>query len=149
MKVLGSLLLLAAVALGQEAVAHSMDQFVGTYRGAWQSQFLHDREGTGAAIMSITMQNGILHGHIMITGSPIGYKGDDLKITVSHFADDIMAINFKAEHSRLSGTGIFEKGRSFVGDYRFRYLLTGIDRGQWMLEKEAPEVQTSSAPVSR
>ena len=110
-----------------------LSQFVGTYKGTWDSQFLHDREGTGATILSIREENGHLRGHVMITGSPVGYKGDDLKITVANFADDVMTINFKAEHGRLSGTGIFENG-TFVGDYRFRYMLA-VDRGHWNLQR--------------
>jgi hypothetical protein len=133
MKVLATVILLCGTALGQQASPPSPTQFVGTYAGTWQSQYLHDREGTGATVLSITMENGSLQGHVIITGSPVGYKGDDLEITGEHFAGDIMTINFKAKHGRLTGTGIFQNG-TFVGDYRFRYRLA-VDRGQWNLQK--------------
>ncbi|MGB7599773.1 MAG: hypothetical protein WBM24_05680 [Candidatus Sulfotelmatobacter sp.] len=133
MRLVAAVLVLAGASMGQASPAPSPNQFVGTYTGTWQSQYLHDREGTGAAVLSITVQNGALEGRVMLTGSPVGYKGDALKITVAHFADDIMTINFKAKHGRLAGTGIFQNG-TFVGDYRFRYLLT-VDRGQWNLQK--------------
>lgn len=128
MKTLFTVLLLVGSAMGQKPTTPSPDQFVGTYTGTWQSGY-----GSGATVLSITTNNGILEGRVVITGSPVGYKGDSLAITVENFADDIMTIKFKAKHGRLSGSGIFQKG-TFVGDFRFRYFLA-VDRGQWHLEK--------------
>lgn len=121
-------LLLGGMALAQKPSTASVDQFVGTYAGNWDSGY-----GSGAAVLSIEPDNGGLKGRVVLTGSPVGYKGDLLTISVANFADDIMTITFKAKHGRLSGTGIFQKG-TFVGDFRFRYLLT-VDRGHWNLQK--------------
>lgn len=121
-------LVLCAAAWAQQTTAPATDQFVGTYTGTWQSPY-----GSGATVLSITTDNGTLKGRVVLTGSPVGYKGDDLSITVAKFVDDIMTINFKAKHGRLTGTGIFQNG-TFVGDFRFRYFMA-VDKGSWNLQK--------------
>jgi hypothetical protein len=125
-----TLLVLTASAVAQTKASPAPEQFAGTYVGTWTSGYAY---GAGAAALSITAENGALGGHVVITGSPVGYKGDELTITIAHFADDIMTIKFKAKHGRLTGSGILQNG-TFVGDYRFRYLLS-VDRGQWNMQK--------------
>lgn len=122
--------LLYGAALAQTKTQPALSQFLGTYGGTWHSPY-----GSGVAVLSIDSDSNDLKGRILIIGSPVGYKGDDLVITAQNFADDILTIKFKAKHGRLTGSGIFQKG-TFVGDYRFRYMLA-VDRGQWHLEKDA------------
>jgi hypothetical protein len=123
--------------LGQEASAKSeqqrqenpLDQFVGTYTGMWQSRY----GGSGVAVLNVDADSGNLKAHVAITGSPVGYKGDSLTITVKDFGGGFLTVDMKADNSPLSASGIFRNG-AFVGDFRFRYRLT-VDRGQWVLKK--------------
>ena len=112
----------------QEHQENSLDQFVGTYTGMWQSRY-----GSGIAVLNVTADNGSLKARVAITGSPVGYKGDALRVTVRDFGSGILTVDMKAENSPLSASGIFRNG-AFVGDYRFRYHLT-VDRGQWAMKK--------------
>jgi len=47
----------------------SLDQFVGTYAGMWQSQY-----GSGIAVLNVTADGEGLTARVAITGSPTGYK---------------------------------------------------------------------------
>ncbi len=116
--------------LGQ-SVSGSLAYLAGTYLGIWQS----NRGVSGAAAMSVTVEGDTVQAKVALTGSPVGYKGDSIRITVTKFAGNIWTVEFKGEHSALSGTGIFSEDGTFVGDYRYRKLLM-VDRGQWILKKE-------------
>jgi hypothetical protein len=106
----------------------SLDQFVGTYAGMWQSQY-----GSGIAVLNVTADGEGLTARVAITGSPTGYKGDSLAVTVKDFGGGVLTVDMKAKNSPLSASGIFRNG-AFVGDYRFRYRLT-VDKGSWALKK--------------
>jgi S1-C subfamily serine protease len=113
----------------QQHQEDSLDQFVGTYTGMWQSRY----GGSGVAVLNVTTDSGSLKARVAITGSPVGYKGDSLTISVKEFGDGVLTVDMKAQNSPLSASGIFRNG-AFVGDFRFRYRLT-VDRGQWLLKK--------------
>jgi hypothetical protein len=107
----------------------SLDQFIGTYTGMWQSRY----GGSGVAVLNVIADSGNLKARVAITGSPVGYKGDSLAVTIKEFGDGILTVDMKADNSPLTASGIFRNG-AFVGDFRFRYRLT-VDRGQWVLKK--------------
>jgi hypothetical protein len=106
----------------------SLDQFVGTYTGMWQSRY-----GAGLAVLNVTVDSGSLAARVAITGSPTGYKGDSLMVTVKDFGGGVLTVDMKAKNSPLSASGVFRNG-AFIGDYRFRYRLA-VDKGQWSLRK--------------
>lgn len=109
-------------------IENPLDQFVGTYTGMWVSRY-----GSGVVVLNVATANEKLTARVAITGSPIGYGGDALEITVKEFGDGILTVEMKGEHSPLTASGIFRDGK-FIGDYRFRYRLS-VDRGQWALKK--------------
>jgi hypothetical protein len=113
----------------QQHQENSLDQFVGTYTGMWESRY----GGSGVAVLNVTMDSGSLKARVAITGSPVGYKGDSLFIAVKDFGDGVLTVDMEAVNSPLSASGIFRNG-AFIGDFRFRYRLT-VDRGQWVLKK--------------
>lgn len=109
-----------------------LDDIQGTYVGIWQS----NQGASGAAAMTVEVEGEAIRAKVVVIGSPVGYKGDTLEMKVTAFGGSVWTVEFKGEHSALSGTGIFQDGR-FVGDYRYRRLLKGVrDRGQWILKKE-------------
>ncbi len=109
-----------------------LDDIQGTYVGIWQS----DQGASGVAAMTVEVEGEAIRAQVVVIGSPVGYKGDMLKMNVTEFGGSVWTVEFKGEHSALSGTGIF-RDSTFVGDYRYRRLLKGVrDRGQWILKKE-------------
>ncbi len=112
----------------QERQENSFDQFIGTYSGVWQSRY-----GSGIAVLNVRRSSGSLKADVAITGSPVGYRGDSLMVTVKDFGAGVLTVEMKAENSPLSASGVFRNG-TFVGDYSFKYRR-GVDRGQWTLKK--------------
>jgi hypothetical protein len=112
----------------QERQENSIDQFNGTYTGIWQSRY-----GSGIAVLHVRTVSGSLKADVAITGSPVGYRGDSLLVTVKDFGDGVLNVEMRAENSPLSASGVFRNG-AFVGDYSFKFRK-GVDRGQWTLKK--------------
>jgi len=115
----------------ESAAPTTLADLEGTYLGTWQSNLGY----SGVAALTIAVSGSGLSGKVVLTGSPVGYTGDSVWMTVSKLGDGVWAVQFKGDRSNLSGTGIF-RGRSFVGDYRYVRVLLGVDdRGQWILKK--------------
>jgi S1-C subfamily serine protease len=111
----------------------SLADLSGTYLGVWRST---KYGASGAAVLTVDVNNESLAAKVVLTGSPIGYKGDTLEMKVEEVGDGIWTAEFKGENSALSGTGIFESGR-FLGDYRYRKVRRFVwDNGQWILKKQ-------------
>ena len=90
---------------------------------------------SGVALMSLTIDGNSVQGKLTIMGSPLGYDGDDVVGSVTSFSDGIWTVKLKEKKSRMSTTAVIQDG-NFIGDYTFRYLLFGKDRGQWILQKQ-------------
>ncbi len=115
----------------EEGGTDTLADLEGTYTGVWQS----DRYGfSGATALTVRIQGDFVRGEVVLTGSPVGYKGDTLLIKVRKLGAGVWTAECKGEHSSLSATGIFKAGK-FVGDFRFRYRLS-VDRGRWILQKQ-------------
>jgi hypothetical protein len=101
---------------------------------------------SGVATLTMTVTAELLHGRAILVGSPIGYTGDSVSMAVTSSNDGIWSVDFKGEHSKPTGTGIF-RGDTFVGDYHYvrvltaRFLIDGTrvdDRGRWVLTRARP-----------
>lgn len=86
--------------------------------------------------MTVSVAGETVSARVILTGSPIGYKGDTLRMKATKLGSNIWTVEFKGEHSALSGTGIFKEGQ-FLGDYRYRRVRRFVrDYGQWILKKQ-------------
>lgn len=111
----------------------TLADLAGTYLGVWQSGTY---PGSGAAVMTVSVAGETVSARVILTGSPIGYKGDTLRMKATKLGSNIWTVEFKGEHSALSGTGIFKEGQ-FLGDYRYRRVRRFVrDYGQWILKKQ-------------
>jgi len=104
----------------------------GAYVGVWQSRL----SGSGALVLTMSVEGQIAKGIVVVTGSPSGYKGDSLVVTKqTNMGKNIWVVEMKGEKSRLSATGVFKEG-TFVGDFSYKYSnWRPPDRGQWVLKK--------------
>lgn len=114
-----------------ESAETKPNSFAGTYTGIWQS----NKGPSGIALTIVSTEGDKVEGKLSILGSPLGYKGDDLVGTVTKFSDGIWTVSLKGKNSRMSATAVFKDG-NLLGDYTFKYLLFGRDRGQWVLQRE-------------
>ena len=102
----------------------------GTYSGIWKSDL---SAASGAAIVKVRVENGKIYAKAILTGSPSGFRDDDLSAELEKFSEGVWVVDFKANHFPLEIRGIF-KDDSFFGDYQFQLEQT-VDRGQWKLAK--------------
>ena len=102
----------------------------GTYSGTWKSD-LSDASGT--SIVKVRVENGKIFAKAILTGSPSGFRDDDLSAELENFSEGVWVVDFKANHFPLEIRGIF-KDDSFFGDYQFQSDQI-VDRGQWNLKK--------------
>lgn len=117
----------------QTEFGSTLADLAGTYLGVWQSSTY---PGSGAAVMTVSVAGETVSARVILTGSPIGYKGDTLRMKATKLGSNIWTVEFKGEHSALSGTGIFKEGQ-FLGDYRYRRVRRFVrDYGQWILKKQ-------------
>ena len=119
--------------LVEDDAKRGLDRLAGTYTGLWQSKL----GGTGALVLKVDVESGVLRASASVTGSPSGYKGDSLTASnLKDMGDDVWSVDFQGEHSKLIATGIFKPG-SFVGDFSYKYSShRHPDRGQWVVKKE-------------
>ena len=98
----------------------------GTYVGRWQS----NQGFSGLLTLTVTVgPDALISAEAVLTGSPVGYRGDRIAMVVTDRGDGLATVRFEGIRSKLSGTGIF-RGRTFTGDYRYiRWLLGVDDRG--------------------
>jgi hypothetical protein len=107
-------------------------RLAGTYVGIWRSR----PSGAGALALTVEVENGHLRANAEITGSPSGYKGGSLTASnLKDMGDGVWSVEFTAEHSKLTASGIFKPG-SFVGDFAYQYSNhRPPDRGKWIVSR--------------
>jgi S1-C subfamily serine protease len=103
----------------------------GTYTGIWQSSLY---PSSGAAALKVLASGDSIRGWFSVTGSPVGYQGDELLGELVDFGNGVWTVNFKGLNSPLSAKAIFKEGR-LIGDYRFLFKRSKVDQGQWILKK--------------
>lgn len=116
----------------ESAGSSTLGDLEGTYVGAWQSNLGY----SGVAALTVIVSGSTdLKSKVVLTGSPVGYKGDSVRLTVTKLGEGVWTVEFRGDRTNLSGTGVF-RGRSFIGDYRYVRVLLGVDdRGQWILKR--------------
>ena len=102
----------------------------GSYAGVWQSNGGH----SGVALMTLALDGNAVSGKISLTGSPLGYTGDDFLGKVDEFADGVWTVSLRTNDKKMKATAVFS-GKDLIGDYSFRYRLIGRDRGMWILQR--------------
>ena len=101
----------------------------GSYTGVWQSS---QYGVSGAAQMTINIQEGIARADIFLTGGEV--TSATLSGTAHRNGENIWTMDLASKKPKLRVRGIF-RGNSFVGDYTYaRFLM--FDQGQWVLKKE-------------
>ena len=101
----------------------------GSYTGVWQSS---QYGVSGAAQMTINIQEGIARADIFLTGGEV--TSATLSGTAHRNGENIWTMDLASKKPKLRVWGIF-RGNSFVGDYTYaRFLM--FDQGQWVLKKE-------------
>ena len=84
--------------------------------------------------MTIALHGNTVSGKISLTGSPLGYTGDEFIGQVDEFADGVWTASLRTNDKKMKATAVFS-GNYLVGDYSFRYRLIGRDRGRWILQR--------------
>jgi len=102
----------------------------GTYSGVWQSNGGH----SGVALLTIAVDGNSVKGKLMITGSPLGYTGDEFVGQVEEFSDGVSTVTLRTNDRKMKATAVFS-GDDLLGDYSFRFRLFGRDRGTWILRR--------------
>lgn len=116
----------------EPAIAESPEHSTisGTYTGVWQSNGGH----SGVALMTVALDGNTVNGKISITGSPLGYTGDEFLGKVDEFADGVWTVSLRTNDNKMKATAVFS-GNDLIGDYSFRFRLIGRDRGRWILQR--------------
>jgi S1-C subfamily serine protease len=121
------------VVAAQDGAKDDLARLAGTYVGVWESKL----SGSGALVLTVTVENGVLGANAAITGSPSSYKGDSLIASnLKDMGNGVWSVEFRGEHSHLTASGIFKPG-SFVGDFAYKYSShRRPDRGQWIVKEQ-------------
>jgi len=121
----------ACASAPEEPKRTSLEDLAGTYTGIWRS----DRfAASGAAVITVKVDGTRVRAKVALTGSPVGYEGDDMIGEAADFADGVWTVPFRAENSSLRVKAIFKAG-GLIGDYQFRSGIS-LDRGQWIVKKD-------------
>jgi len=109
---------------------NSTIRIAGAYSGQWSSAVY---DISGAVIIKINVENENVYAKALITGSPLGIKGDNLSGKAVQFSEGVWVVEFRGENTPLTLRAFF-KNDALVGEYELE-LIDGNDRGKWELSR--------------